>query len=95
LFPESARPYLHGEIVGVGLLLQNHFNGEESENAALLDWMRRYGMPKSVTEIGVDPSDTIFESYCERLIASSAIDETNEDECRRLRASMRYLWSIR
>ena len=36
-----------------------------------------------------------FESYCERLIASSAIDETNEDECRRLRASMRYLWSIR
>ena len=95
LFPESARPYLHGEIVGVGLLLQNHFNGEEAENKALLDWMRRYGMPKSVTEIGVDPTDAIFESYCERLIASSAIDETNEDECRRLHESMRYLWSIR
>ena len=26
LFPEAAKPYLHGEIVGVGLLLQNHFN---------------------------------------------------------------------
>ena len=42
LFPESSKPYLHGEIVGVGLLIQNHFNGEEENNKMLLELMKKY-----------------------------------------------------
>jgi hypothetical protein len=32
LFPDASKPYLHGEMVGVGLLLQNHYNGEVENN---------------------------------------------------------------
>lgn len=94
LFPETARPYLHGEIVGVGLLLQNRFNGEPEENAVMLDWMKTYGMPRRITDVGIDPSKEFFEAYYERLVASSAIDETNAEECARLRTSMEYLWAM-
>lgn len=94
LFPEAARPYLHGEIVGVGLLLQNHFNGMVEENESLLAWMRTYNMPMKITDVGIDPSPEIFEKYYTRLVASSAIDENNADELRRLREAMLYLWTL-
>lgn len=45
LFPEASKPYLHGEIVGIGLVLQNHFNGEEENNKYLLELMKNYDMP--------------------------------------------------
>ena len=94
LFHESARPYLHGEIVGVGLLLQNHFNGETENNAVLLDLMKKHGMPSCVTDIGVDKTEETFENYYELLKNSSAIDKNNEDECIRLRAALTYLWEL-
>ena len=94
LFPESARPYLHREIVGVGLLLQNHFNGEEERNAELLTMMRKYGMPASVKAIGADMSGDMFEEYIRRLTASSAVDGSNPEQCRRLRQSMEYFRSL-
>ncbi len=94
LFPETAKPYLHGEIVGVGLLLQNHFNGDLQNNQALLTLMKRHGMPARIADVGVDPSEAVFEEFYTRICNSSAIDETNEEECRRFRESLRYLWSL-
>lgn len=94
LFHESARPYLHGEIVGVGLLLQNHFNEEEENNRELQMLMKKHGMPSCAADVGIEKSAVIFEEYCRRLIASSAIDETSGEECRRLRESMRYFWEL-
>jgi glycerol dehydrogenase len=94
LFHESARPYLHGEIVGVGLLLQNHFNGEEERNAELLTMMRKYGMPASVKDIGVQRTEETMEEYVRRLCASSAIDEADPAQCRRLRRSLEYFMKL-
>ena len=93
-FPKESRPYLHGEIVGVGLLLQNHFNGEPEANDVLLEWMNTYGMPKTVAAVGIDKSKETFEKYYEKIVASSSIDETNAEECDRFRASMEYLWNL-
>ena len=94
IFNREARPYLHGEIVGVGLLLQNHFNGELQNNDELLALMRANGMPHSVEGIGVLKNNRSFADYYERLKNSSAIDGENADECARLRAALEYLWSI-
>ena len=94
LFHESARPYLHGEIVGVGLLLQNYFNGEEKNNESLLALMRAHNMPCRITDIGIDTSKETFENYYNLLKNSSAIDGGNEEECARLRSGLEYLWSI-
>ena len=95
MFHESARPYLHGEIVGVGLLLQNHFNGEEENNASLLSLMKQHNMPYRIDDVGISRKDGVFEEYYERLCNSSAIDKENKDECERLRKSLEYLWGIR
>lgn len=92
LFPESARPYLHGEIVGVGLLLQNHFNGEEENNTALLELMKKNNMPYRLEDIGVDKTEEIYAKYYEMLCNTSAIE--SEEESIRLRTSLKYLWEI-
>lgn len=92
LFPESARPYLHGEIVGVGLLLQNHFNGEEENNVALLELMKKHHMPYRLQDIGVDATEEVFNQYYEKLCATSAIE--TEEESIRLKPSLKYLWGI-
>lgn len=92
LFHETARPYLHGEIVGIGLLLQNHFNGEEENNTALRELMKGYGMPGSISEIGVTADDETKERYYDLLSVCSAVE--TEEERIRLRAGLDYLWGL-
>ena len=95
LFYEESKTYLHGEIVGVGLLLQNKFNGEEENNGELLTLMKNYGMPHSLSDIGVRPTAEAFELYYETLKSGSAIDKSSLSECDDLRASMKYLWELK
>ncbi len=90
LYPEKSSPYLHGEIVGVGLLLQNHFNNETDNNAFLTELMQKYGMPSSVYELKVDPDAK--EQYFELLKNSSSIDAENKLELLKLRAGLDYLF---
>lgn len=95
LFPESAKHYLHGEIVGVGLLLQNYFNGEEENNEALLRLMKKYNMPYRVEEIGVLKTEETLLQYYEKICNSSDIDKDDESECKKLMAGLKYLWEIK
>ena len=92
LYPERAKPYLHGEIVGVGLLLQNHFNGEEENNAALLKLMKKHKMPCCIEDVGVEKTEEMYQTYYKMLCASSAIE--TEEESVRLLGSLRYLWEL-
>ena len=92
LYPERAKPYLHGEIVGVGLLLQNHFNGEEANNAALLALMKKHNMPCCIEDVGVERTEEMYQTYYDMLCASSAIE--TEEESVRLVGSLRYLWDL-
>lgn len=92
MYFEPTKTYLHGEIVGVGLLLQNFFNGETEKNDFLLSTMKTYKMPASPREIGLDGTEEVLRAYYEKLKAGSAIDETNEDELVRLKAGLAYLF---
>lgn len=90
----ESRPYLHGEIVGIGLLLQNFFNGEESENKVLTDLMDKYGMPKRLSDIGISPTKETMEAYYDVLKKTAAVAEGGPDAPKKLRAALEYLWSI-
>lgn len=92
LFPENAKPYLHGEIVGIGLILQNKFNGESENNEFLFNLMKKYNMPCRLSEIGVPVTEESMEKYYEKIRGSSAVDENNEEECKRFKDALRYLW---
>ena len=95
LFPDAARPYLHGEIVGIGLLLQNEYNGEREQNDFLLSLMRKYQMPAHVAAVGITQDAATMETYYERLCQSSAMEECGESEFARLHAALEYLWEIK
>lgn len=70
------------------------FNGEEENNRLLLSLMDKYGMPKSPAEVGVTLDEESLEKYYEKLKGSSAIDETNADECEKLRLCLEKLWKM-
>ena len=93
--PEESKPYLHGEIVGVGLLLQNHYNGESENNDALLELMRDNGMPCGIESVGVPATEEWYDRFYDRLCHCSSIDADNKEECARLAESLRYLWNIK
>lgn len=93
-FPEKTKPFLHGEIVGIGLILQNHFNGEEENNASLISLMKEHGMPCKISDVGVLKTEEYFEKYYEKICAGSAIEETNKEECAAFFKSLEYLWNI-
>lgn len=94
LFPKESRPYLHGEIVGIGLLLQNKFNGEDQKSRELLDMMKKYNMPSGLSDIGVKPTKENFKAYYGLLEKCSAISEGGADADVKLRDAMTYLWSL-
>ena len=94
LFPEDVRPYTHGEIVGVGLLAQNHFNGEEENNKLLLEIMKKYNMPYRVTDIGIDKTEKTFMLCYEKVCSSSAINKDDGSECEKFKRALEYLWGL-
>ena len=94
LYPDAAAPYLHGEIVGVGLLLQNRFNGEPENNDSLLTLMRENSMPASITDIGAERNEASLNEYYERICNSSSINKDDAEECARFKESLRYLWAL-
>jgi len=95
LFFEESRSYLHGEIVGVGLLLQNFFNGEQENNAFLLSLMKKYNMPSSLSDIGITADEKSLEMYYNNLKETSAIEKNNSNELIKLRQGLEYLWSLK
>lgn len=92
LFYENTRQFTHGEIVGVGLLTQNHFNGEAENNDVLLDLMRRYGLPCCIEDLNIEKNEDTFEAYYKKICNSSAIE--SEDEAARFYTSLKYLWRL-
>ncbi len=92
-FPYESKPYIHGEMVGIGLLLQNHYNGEEEYNELLLSLMKKYNMPYRVTDIGV--SQDAFDDFYNKICNSSSIDKSDKAQCEKFKNSLKYLWELR
>lgn len=92
-FPYESKPYIHGEMVGIGLLLQNHYNGEEEYNELLLSLMKKYNMPYRVTDIGV--SQDAFDDFYNKICNSSSIDISDKAQCEKFKNSLKYLWELR
>ncbi len=93
-FFEESRPFLHGEIVGVGLILQNFFNGEKENNDFLISVMKKYSMPSCIKDMNVLQNDETKKVYFDELSVCSAIEDGNEKNLLKLQEALDYLWSI-
>ena len=92
LYPAESKPYLHGELVGVGLLLQNEYNGERERNEELLTFMKKYGLPHSPESAGVPKA--ALPTFYDRIMKSSAMRDTAPEAAEKLHQSLEYLWRI-
>jgi len=95
LYHDEAKPYLHGEIVGVGLILQNNFNGTPEANAALRDVMRKYGMPSCIGDVGVPATEEAFERYYDKMCKTSAVNGADAHECAKFRDALWKFWNVK
>lgn len=59
LFPHDSKPWLHGEIVGVGLRLQEFYAGNLLEASQLTDFMRQLNMPIALADLSIPVTEDI------------------------------------
>ena len=85
------RRYLHGEVVAVGLIVQLAYNGSMEEAERFRDDMKRRGMAVSLTEMGVEGSDANRTLLYEKMLASSAMAGTTEEEHQQLMTALRMI----
>lgn len=91
LFTETVYDKLHGEMVAVGLLAQLYYNGEPEKIEAFRAGMRSHGMPVSLTDLGIAPSDENLQAIHANLLKSSAMTGTNEAEHARLMEALKVI----
>ena len=86
----ESRNFLHGEIVAVGLLSQLFYNEDEARLPVLRDYMRRLGMPCSLEEIGIRPSEKNLEVLY-RDICQQQFMVQDEARLTRLKAALNLI----
>lgn len=88
-FTEQARPYLHGEMVAVGVLVQMHFNGSSlKEIDDLRAMMQRLNMPSCLREIGFQPTEENMSLMCKLLAQDTKV--TDPQRVQAIRAALDY-----
>ena len=93
VFPEVWRSYLHGEIVSVGLLLQQYYNNSPKEEiSAYVRLCRSMGVPVCLDDLGLSGTPDELDRL-HRAIAADFIDFTAE-ESQRLRNEMERIIRI-
>jgi len=74
-FSGEARPWLHGEIVAIGLLMQLVYNGDAKRVPQLRMFMQSMNMPCSLGELGVSANDCRFKDLYDYVAFSEFVDE--------------------
>ncbi len=90
LHTKESKSYLHGELVGVGLLLQNIYNRTEKDNRLLLKLMQQYSLPSRPSECGLSAGNDTKHRYLEAFLSSSAMQEDGDSG--RLGLAMDEFW---
>lgn len=92
LFPDEVKDLLHGEIVSVGIIVQKFFNDEGDPSSAeeFRRVLREYGMPLSISELGVPKSDKTVDAYYDLIAASSALAGTSDAEKALFRRALEF-----
>ena len=75
-FCREAKDYLHGEIVGVGLIVQLSFNGLDYE--AMRKLLKRMNLPVTLSDIGIETSDENIKRFVDRIYETGNIDGDDE-----------------
>ncbi|MCI7809230.1 iron-containing alcohol dehydrogenase [bacterium] len=86
----GTRDWLHGEIVGVGILAQLHANGmPEAYQERVRSFYRAIGVPVTLAGMGISLDDFGFTKLQEELVQHSGVSEENAPRVREAVAFVR------
>ena len=78
-FTKEAAGFLHGEIVGMALLLQLVYNRQEDLTDEFSDFMKATGMPTSLEEIGICGNEKTQELIYRYLLETEFVTDTQDN----------------
>lgn len=90
-FTREAAHAIHGEIVGVGLFCQLYFNGLEGGEKELRDFMRSLGMPLTLGELGIEPTEGNLNTIEEYIVGSRHYNSDDPADRQRLHEAVREM----
>lgn len=80
-FPEESKDVLHGEIVGVGLIMQMYYNGDDyREIRRLTEFMNHFGMPMNLADIHFECTETSYDKLIAYLQEKTEVTDTERLE---------------
>lgn len=82
-FIKEAKDYLHGEIVGVGLIVQLAFNNLDYKEIQNL--LKEMNLPVCLSDIGIEPDEQNINRLVERLYEIGNVDTTDENALDKLK----------
>lgn len=89
-FPET-KDFYHGEMVGVGLLLEARWNRDEKLEKRLKRFLVEMDIPKNLHDLGLMREEEIFEAFYHYCVEKKSISEGKEEK-ERLREAFSALY---
>ena len=90
LYPREVYSALHGELVAIGLIVQNIYNGDV-DIEKFIGEMRALGMPTTLSEVGVPACDESYGAFCEAILKSTAMAGTTDGEQEKFKAAFKKI----
>ena len=78
VFTKEAASFIHGELVGMALALQLHYNGEPENIAGIRELLTEYGLPVFLRDINVEPSEENMKKLFDDMAATSSMEAEGE-----------------
>lgn len=91
-YPMEVKDYLHGEIVAIGLLVQNYYNGKgnSAEADAFREKLSEYHMPLSLSELGLPHDNSTVDTLYNAIAGSTAMAGTSDEDKKLLKKAIEY-----
>ncbi|VEH03305.1 Glycerol dehydrogenase [Slackia heliotrinireducens] len=77
-FGQDSKPWLHGELVAIGLIMQCTFNGAPDQAQELREFMRSMDMPCSLADIGFSGDDPRTAQVRDYVAHTEFVDDSPE-----------------
>ncbi len=90
--PAEASRFTHGELVAVGLVMQQAYNGHPEESAKLAERLRGWGLAASIGELGFPTDEAEFETCVEYMRGTKDMKAAGPASEPRLREALKTIF---
>ncbi len=87
---EETKPYLHGELVAMGLLPQLAY--QDLDETPIRDLLKRMKLPHRFSDVGLSVTEEPLNWYAEKICASTAIQNTAPEYIEKMKKALMTIY---